>query len=134
MNPRVPEAPRHTIPRQLITPTKFRQYFSCIHEMKAWPVSGHHIGHYNVVLQSDFLVGIHYIVISLPWIHGTIPNRWTKVIDAILCKKDSPSMLTMSAYLHPPHGQILHAKQDTSYIPVSQTPTAVHICSTIERF
>jgi hypothetical protein len=52
--------------------------------------SGRHVGHYKAVVGGPALVTMHTMMMTLPFHHGFVPDRWTKVTD-IMLKKDHGS-------------------------------------------
>jgi hypothetical protein len=83
--------PRPTLtPEDLITitPEEFIQTYKFTKENSSSSPSGRHIGHFKAVLQDTSLVFIHMLMMSLPFCHGFVPNRWTRITDFMLQKEE----------------------------------------------
>lgn len=61
--------------------------FKKIQERTASSLSNRHIGHYKAALEDADLTNLHAEMTLLPFIHGFAPDRWIRLIDAML-KKD----------------------------------------------
>jgi len=84
--------PYPTIPVQSldISNEVFIELYKAIDERTSSSPSGRHVGHCKAVIEDPGLVTLHATMMSLPFCHGFVPNRWTKVTD-IMLKKDRGS-------------------------------------------
>ena len=64
----------------------FKSAFGSLSEKKSSSNSGRHIGHYKAALNCETTMEIHCRMMSIPFKHGIVPERWTKVTDVMLEK------------------------------------------------
>jgi hypothetical protein len=69
-----------------ITPKEFVDTYSRVKEKKSSSLSGRKVGHYKAVLDNPFLVGIHSVMMSIPYQTGFSPPQWHHVVDVMLEK------------------------------------------------
>jgi hypothetical protein len=74
-----------------ITESDFIAMYKSLHEDTSSSPSGRHVGHYKAILNDSHLVTLHATMMSLPFAHGFIPPRWTKVTDIMLQKEQNNS-------------------------------------------
>jgi len=82
-----PKIPEHSLK---ITNDDFIGVYKALKENTSSSPSGRHVGHYKAVVGDPVLVTMHAIMMTLPFLHGFVPDRWTKVTD-IMLKKDHGS-------------------------------------------
>jgi hypothetical protein len=79
-----PKIPEHSL---TIKNEDFIGVYKALKENTSSSPSGRHVGHYKAVVGDPVLVTMHAIMMTLPFGHGFVLDRWTKVTD-IMLKKD----------------------------------------------
>jgi hypothetical protein len=60
--------------------------YKSIKEDTSSSLSSRHVGHYKAILSDPSLINVHTTMVSIPFQHGFVPQRWTRVADVMLQK------------------------------------------------
>lgn len=69
-----------------ITTEEIINTYKNVKETTSSSPSGRHVGYYKAILNDPSLVGLHSIMMTLPFRHGFVPVIWSKVTDIMLAK------------------------------------------------
>jgi hypothetical protein len=74
-----------SMPHQMTT-EEFQESMKVTHEETSSSASGLHYTLWKAIAEDDDLSATHAIMISLPFMHGFVCERWRKIIDCMLEK------------------------------------------------